>query len=285
MSQYGVSPYGYGLTPFGGPGLIGIFGVLVASTNRVIVVFDKIPLQTDRANLRSAINRNNWRLTPIDPTIEGYVPPGKAVPSRPVGIFRCHVDPDDRKQIHITADTTLEDSVEYELRAVGDLHGEQCEMLVGTKVFRFPAALHGPNLALRTSTIGLFRDLDDGYTDDLPEPGTWRYTDSRDLAMEDELRSLRKRIIRIIFTDLGDWASAPGFGAGVRLKTLVRPPEMQSLANRVAAQIQAQPDVEAASVQLRIINYEGDTFIDLTARVKPLGQRDLSLEMRLDPTK
>ncbi|MEK9899155.1 MAG: hypothetical protein VW516_00215 [Rhodospirillaceae bacterium] len=285
MSQYGVSPYGYGLTPFGGPGLIGVFGVLVASTNRVIAVFDKIPLQNDRAGLRSAINRNNWRLTPIDPTIEGVVPPGLVVPTRSIGIFRCHVDPIDRKQIHITADTTMEDGVRYTLRAVGDLHGEQCEQFVGDKEFVFQAPYHGPNLALKVSTVGLYRDLDDGYDDKLDASGIWRYTDSRDIALEPELRSLRKRIIRIIFTDMGEWTSAPDFGAGVRLKTIVRPTELQQLSNRIAGQIQKQPDVEAASATLRVINFEGDYFIDLTVRVKPLGQRDMSLELRIDPTK
>lgn len=285
MSQYGVSPYGVGLTPFGGPGLIGLFGALVASTNRVIAVFDRIPLQSDRAGLRSSINRNNWTLTPIDPTIAGYVPPPKVVPTRPVGIFRCQADAANRKHIHITADTTFEQGVQYELKAVGDLHGENCELFVGPRAFRFPAPLRGSNLSLRVSTVGLFRDLDDGYDDRLENAGVWRYTDSRDIAMESELRSLRKRIIRIIFTDVGDWASAPTFGAGVRLHTLVRAPELQSLASRVAGQIQAQPDVEAASVQLRVVTVDGSVFIELTANVKPLGARDMTLEMRLDPTK
>lgn len=285
MSQYGVSPYGYGLTTFGGAGLIGIFGVLVASTNRVIAVFDRIPLQNDRAGLRSAINRNNWRLTPIDPTQDGYVAPGLVVPTRPIGIFRCHPDPVDRKQIHVTADTTFEDGVRYSLRAVGDLHGEQCEMFVGEKTFEFAAPYHGPNLSLKVSTVGLFRDLDDGYDDKLEASGIWRYTDSKDIALEPELKALRKRIIRIVFTDLGEWTSAPGFGAGVRLKTIVRPTELQQLSNRIAGQIQKQPDVEAATATLRVITYEGDTFIELTVRVKPLGQRDLSLELRIDPTK
>jgi len=284
VSQYGVSPFGFGLTPMGGAGLIGIFGVLVVATNRVVVVFDKIPLQFDRANLRSAINRANWRITPLDPTINGYVPPGKVVPTRPAGIFRCAADPADRKQIHITADTTLEEGVDFELRVLGDLHGEQCEMFVGSKIWGFTAPFQGPNLSLKVATIGLFQDLDDGF-DGIDGAGVFRFTDSKDIAIDDELRSLRKRILRIIFTDLGDWAGAPDFGAGVRLKTLVRAPELQSLANRVAQQIQLQPDVEAASATLRVITYQGDTFIELTARVKPVGQREMSLDLRLDPTK
>lgn len=285
MSQYGVSPFGFGLTPFGGPGLIGIHGVLVAATNRVIAVFDKVPLQDDRASLRSALNRNNWRLTPIDPTILGVKPKGAIVPTRPVGIFRCAVDKVDRKQIHITTDVTMEDGVRYELKAVGDLHGEQCEMFVGAKVFEFKAPLKGPNLSIKVSTIGVYQDLDDGYDGLVEALGIWRYTDSRDIAMEPELKALRKRIIRIVFTDLGEWTSAPDFGASVRLKTLVRAPELQSLANRISQQVNAQPDVEAASATLRVIEYEGDTFIELTIRVKPQGHRDLELEMRLDPTK
>lgn len=285
MSQYGIAPFGFGLVTMGGPGMFGLHGVLVASTNRVIAVFDRIPLQNDRAGLRSAINRGNWTLAPIDPTIDGYVPVGKVVPTRGVGIFRCAPDRADRKQIHITADTTLEDGVEYELRAVGDLHGEACEMFVGTKAFRFLAPFHGPNLSLRVSTIGLFQDLDDGYDDRLEAAGIWRYTDSTDIAIEPELRSLRKRIIRVIFTDLAEWTSAPDFGAGVRLKIIMRPTELQSLANRVSQQIQAQPDVEAASCTLRVINIDGGTFIEMTVRVKPLGQRDMALELRLDPTK
>jgi hypothetical protein len=285
VSQFGISPFGFGLTPFGGPGLIGIFGVLVAATNRVIVVFDRVPLQNDRAGLRSAINRSNWLLTPVDPTINGIIPPGKVVPTRPIGIFRCHVDPVDPKQIHITSDTTLEERVQYDLRAVGDLHGANCETFVGEKTFSFFGPLKGPNYTIRVSTIGLYRDLDDGYGDKLELLGVWRYTDSHDIAMDDELKSLKKRVVRIIFTDLGEWTNAPDFGASVRLKTLIRPPEMSSLANRIAGQIQKQPDVEAASATLRVIEFGGDTFIELTVRVKPIGQRDLSLEMRLDPTK
>ena len=285
MSQYGISPFGFGLTPFGGPGLIGIFGVLVAATNRVIVVFDRIPLQDDRAGLRSAINRANWILTPVDPTVLDIVPPGKVVPTRPVGIFRCQPDPVDRKQIHITADTTLEDGVQYKLRAAGDLHGEQCEQFVGPKDWLFLAPLKGPNRELRVATIGLFQDLDDGYDDKLESLGIWRYTDGQDIAIEPELRSLRKRVIRIVFTDLGEWVNAPDFGAGVRLKTLIRPTELQTLANRIAGQIQQQPDVEAASATVRVIDVGVDRFIEITIRVKPVGQRDLALEMRLDPTK
>ena len=285
MSQFGISPFGFGLTPMGGPGLIGIFGVLVAATNRVIVVFDRVPLQNDRAGLRSAINRNNWLLTPVDPTVDNIVPAGKVLPTRPMGIFRCHVDPVDPKQIHITSDTTLEERVQYDLRAIGDLHGVNCETFIGEKTFSFYGPLKGPNYTIRVSTIGLYRDLDEGYDDKLELLGIWHYTDSHDIAMEDELRSLKKRVIRIIFTDLGEWANAPDFGAGVRLKSLIRPPEMSSLANRIAGQIQKQPDVEAASAELQVIVVGVDTFIQLTVRVKQLGQRDLSLEMRLDPTK
>ena len=280
MSNFGLAPFSP--SPFGGPGLITILGVLPAAANEVIVVFDKRPRADDPGAFDSATNPKNWTVTPIDPTIPStdvpglsYVPKGKIVPTRTQLVASASQDEDDPTQIHIFLDSRLENLVEYEVEALPSVIGEDCEVLVGPTVFQFFGLRPGPARRSRFVQEDRFRDWDNDFFPRDRPGATWRLEDSGDIALQDADKSLRKRLLRRILSNPAAFAHLPDYGTNTRIKSLIKTGQVQALANAAQQQAAQEPDVLQAATTARVVNESaGGAVVALEIFVQRRDARD-----------
>lgn len=80
--------------------------------------------------------------------------------------------------------------------------------------------------------------------------GTLQRDDSGDLAIENGVPYLRKRVIRRITTAAGEFFHLPGYGVGVTaaVKTLAKPTQLARIQRAAQVQIMQESDVTAARV-------------------------------------
>ncbi len=288
MSQYGIEPYGGELGPYGGAGLITLLGVLPAAENRFIVVFDRAPLSSDPKGRRDASNPANYRIEPIDPTIVinniPTVPDKAVVPTRGIALARARVDPADPKQIHVWTDRDMEPNIEHRVSVIGPIHGMACEDFAGPPSDTFWAPNPAPLPIAPDRLDGSMRDLDDGGTassGDYPE--VWRYQDNSDIALQDEIESLKKRIIRRV-TQLPNSYVWSDNGVPTFIHSLMTPAALNNLAIIVAEQTRKDALVSAASCEVTPFISGGDAYVVIRLSVILRDRRDLVISYKL-PTK
>jgi hypothetical protein len=287
VSQYGIDPFGED-GPYGGPGLISILGLVPAARNRLIVVFDEPPLADDPKGLRSASNVANWRIEPVDPTIQGvnppgytYVPDGQVVPKRRIGLARARIDLTDRTQLHVWTDRDMEGGVRHRLSVVGELHGAACEAFAGPTVWETYAPFPAPVRVIPDRLDGVYRDLDDGALPGfVQQPGIWRYKSTGDIALQDELVALKKRILRRCTHAPGAFVWSTD-GVDLRFGLPATASNLTALANAVADQARVDPLVSAAAVTAELVQTGGEVFVLLTISVELVDRRDLVLPLKI----
>lgn len=263
MSNFGLAPFSP--SPFGGPGVIAILGVLPVAANEVIVVFDKRPRADDPGAFDSATNPKNWTLDPIDPTIQStdvpgqtYLEKGKVVPTRDQLVASAVLDDVDLTRIHVLLDSRMENRVEYELTAFNTIVGEDCEVIAGPTVFMFFGLQPGQPRRARFVQEDRFRDWDNEFFPRDNRPGaTWRLEDSGDIGLQDADRSLRKRLLRRLLSNPSAFAHIPGYGTNTRIKGLIRTGQVQALANEAQRQAAQEPDVLQAAATARVLSDVG----------------------------
>lgn len=281
MSQFGVTPFGEE-GPFGGVGLITVIAAVPAARNRVILFFDGVPLADDPKGLRSATNPENYALTPVDPTIPGnppQVPDGLTVPSRRIALARCRADETDPTQIHLWTDRDMEGGIIHKLEILGMLHGTDCEDFAGDSAFEFyapfaPAARVAPDrLDLR------FRDLDDG---NLPGfeilPGVWRYKSNGDIALQPELESFKKRLIRRLTQQRRAFTWSEN-GIDIVIGQPMTPDILSRLANNVASMARADALASSAGCTATVRTLGNDVFVELVVTVELRDGREYLLSL------
>ena len=276
MSILGLSPLGTDLGPAGGLGLITVLGVLPVSNNTFAVVFDREPLTLDQDAVDSAINEENYTLSPIDPAIVAadgtvYVPPGKVVPTRGARSAiarRDTVDPIDPNQILVSSDVTLEPGVDYSVVVSPAIKGADGETFAGPTDFTFTAPDIAPVLSPVQVSEERYRDFD--YVINAPDPAgnqVYRFDANGDIGIQSAAVSLRKRIYRRVFTDPGAFSFLPEYGAGLQVKSLARTNAIQNLANTINAQILQEPDVVDSGTSVTVDTTIQGTFVNVDSRV------------------
>lgn len=288
MSQYGIDPYGGDLGPYGGPGLITLLNIVLAAQNRFIVVFDRAPLADDPKNRRDATNIANYTIAPIDPTIviNGIptVPDKAVVPTRRIALARARVDPLDPKQVHVWTDRNMEPDIKHLITVVGPIHGIDCEDFAGPNTGTIwgptpPATQIAPD-----RFDGAFRDLDDGGTaasGELAE--VWRYSENNDIALQPEIESLKKRIIRRCTQAPNSFVWSRN-GVPVFIGDLMQIDTLDRLANAVAEQARKDALVDSAAVTVEPLVSGGDAYVVVTLSLRLRDRRDVTLLYKL-PTK
>jgi len=284
MSVYGLAPLGTGPGPFGGPGLISVRGVLPLTNTSFVVVFDAPPRRRDPQAVNTATNRRNYNLTPLDPTVlasDGTtsVPSGTYAPTRHPYVSSARVDRLDPEQVICETEALLEPRTRYRVTLSPSIRGQQCETFAGPNEFEFVApAFHEP---LRPTLVSeqRYRDLD--YIIE-PKPGetgmTYRFEATNDFAIADARTSLRKRLYRRLFASPGDFAWAPGYGVGLRVKALAKTGQLQGLSALVAEQAEREPDVSAASAEVRVaFGPSGERLIVVDLYVEHVDDRSVRL--------
>lgn len=286
MTAFGTSPLGTDLGPFGGPGLITILGVLPLGENSVSLVWDRVPTSYSPALTYSATNPANYSITAVDPstpTVDGvYVPPGKLIPKRDPLPASLAVDPDDRSQVILSVDTPFEKTVEYVLEILPKIVGIAGETFAGPTSFQFSAVKPAVVLQTKSRKAEQYRDFA-YYTFPRPDGGpslVYEFDPNTDIGIQDGQSSLKKRIFRRLLSDRGGFSFLPGYGVGLKVKSLARGGRLQELASEVEAQVKQEPDVldAGASCALRVTT--GGTFVVVQVRAKTRdGDEALSLEV------
>lgn len=271
MSAFGIDPFG--TSPLGGPGNLGVLGVLPAGNSQFIIVFDRVPKTKPATRPGSALNLTNYSLAPIDPSIltgngELWIPRGETVPTRSPIIAEIVQDEDDDKQFVATTDVLLEPNVRYQLDISAAICGVGEEDFFGDTVFLFRA----PGLPRIARTPGersedRYRDFDYGIVDD-DGNSAYRQDSNGDIAIQNSSLSLKKRIQRRLLTPPGGFAWTAAYGTFPGLKTLVKPGQLQALANRIAEQVRQEPDVADASAQTVLSRNAQGSFVDVTIFVR-----------------
>jgi hypothetical protein len=255
VSLFGLRPFGTE-SPFGGPGSIAIIGATSIGTHEILVDFDQTPETFDPAGQRSATNTDNWTLTAIDPRIEStadptvlYNPDRLPVPTRDPLLIAADWSRLAPTQIILAVDSALERGVEYDLEIQPVVEGDACEALAGVTTWRFGAVGQGPPPRARIIQLDRYRDWANEFFPsraDQPE-STWTITSNRDIALHDGIDSLRKRIFRRLLSALNAFSHLVGYGTDLRIKSILRPSDVQRLANAIPEQVRQEPDVRTAA--------------------------------------
>lgn len=282
MVDLGLQPFGTA-GPFGGPGLISVLDVSAIGLREIVVSFDAVP-ETDNPNSRtSATNIQNYTVTPVDPRIPSttlpdtfYLPPGSpAVPTRGADVATAEPDPVDPRQIILSTEQRLEQRVEYIVAIVRPIRGSSCQTLSGPTSFEVFGVVPGPLPVPIFIQEDRFRDFENVLQLNSSEPlSAFTITDAGDIALHDEVASLRKRIERRIFTEPGEFSFLPNYGFNPGLKNLVRTGDIQRIVTDAQAQVSAEPDVEAASVTATVTRTGSGAIVEMIVSVRRRAQRD-----------
>jgi len=280
MSIFGTSPLGTDLGPAGGMGLITVLGLLPLSNNKWIVVWDRPPKSLDPTAVTSGTNPENYTLEAIDPTItapngDKFVPDGEYVPTRFPYTATAEVDKIDPTQIILASDSTLQQFVDYQVTISPSICGANDETFAGPNVFTFRAPRLSSQLTKATQiSEQRYRDFDYVIAPKQGELGqTYRIEASGDIGIQDAEVSLKKRVYRRIFTNPGGFAWLPNYGVGMGIKKLVKSGQLQDLSNRIAAQIQQEPDVISAGVEVFRDNTSQGSFVQVEAYIQRSDSR------------
>lgn len=87
---------------------------------------------------------------------------------------------------------------------------------------------------------------------------------------------LRKRILRLLTTDLGQWPGAPDFGSGLRVKSILRDPATAKAIIQTA--VQRDPEVSGCQVRLELLD-EGVVYIYVRARMLTGSLQDATFKV------
>lgn len=259
MSTLGVSPLGTELGPWGGPGKVTILGVLPLSMNTLSIVFDRQPRARDDAAFDDGCSTENFVLTGVDPTITPengvpFIPQGKYKPTRDLSPIKVAVDEDDLTQLILTTDAPFERFCEYEL-SVMDLRGENGETFAGPTEWLFKA-LSPSSRPVRLSTLEApsdpYYDIASGYyaqAGGIVGVTGYELGENLNFKKHGGIESAKKRIARRILAGRGKFLIyGTSYGVQHNVKGLMRPGELQRLANDVLVQVRLEPDVSQAEV-------------------------------------
>lgn len=140
--------------------------------------------------------------------------------------------------------------VTFDFAAAGVVISPGCDSLSVTSeavIAVSPAALPADQEPWDIANPHLIRDA--GIVDP-PPLGTYQINDRGDLALENRLQGVRKRIMRRIATMPGGFFHLPGYGLAQRLKGLTRPALVKALAAEAQSQVEREPEVTRAAVRV-----------------------------------
>lgn len=265
MTALGQAPFG--TSRFGGAGQIVIRGAVAITLNEVLVDFDRQPQAFDRGGYESATNPKNWALVAVDPTI-GTAKPPTPVPTYTPAVIAVDTDDLFPTQVRVATDLPMEPGVVYELTAQPAIRGAACEVLVDETTWPVLA-----RRAPRRPTVSVY--YVDRYRDFATSGGRLVLADSGDIDTASGLDSLKIRLYRRITTALGGFVMITGYGVDLRLKELLRPGEIQSIANAITAQVAEEPDVERGSATVSIVDVNSVTVVRVSIAVARREGADL----------
>lgn len=199
---------------------LSVVGVAQYAKNAVDVGFNREPFASNPYASNDALNLDNYTLSPADRLLQHaqWVGPG---------VIRLFFDGD------LTPGTT------YTV-TVANISGEGMTLT---------APLSGSFVALGVAPSSTRQTRPEAeQRRDILNTGTLGLESTGDLANEDGIQYLRKRILRRAQTLLGAFVNLPGYGGAEPLKTLLRGDTARRVRARLRAQIRLEPDVVTSRV-------------------------------------
>lgn len=139
----------------------------------------------------------------------------------------------------------------------------------------FPGILPRPSVRPLRQPVG-FRDIRNDVAS-----GAFVVDDSGDLAVEDGLASLRKRIFRRLTTSKNAFSFLPGYGVGLRIKELASVGQLAGLKSDITQQIGREPEVQSVDSTLSL-RAEGVLTVTLRVQTKAGAVVDLQMARTSD---
>ena len=255
---------GYGFEPWGDP--YGIGGPLHVRRARAVesqvvrVVFDEPPLTRSASGTNDALNPLNYSVSIIDgagtkPQVVGVSP--VPIPAPAVAVYAF---PETGIDVHV--DRPLVVGILYKITVVnvlakagGALSSEDNADFVGNFVLD---KVNPPSRALQFSDFkfDLFSATGGAYV----------FSDTGDIAIDDGLENVRKRILRRIATPKGAFRHLPDYGTTLRLKRPLATRELVPLKADVLQQVKQEPEVIDAQVLVTLDPAHGLLLLQVRAK-------------------
>lgn len=261
-----------GAGPLGSFSLGGIFNVVVISDT--IIEISTTPQPASINGLPGS-----WTVTPVGlgvaVTVVGVA---NVIPSGPGGtlgtLWRLTVDP------------AMTLAVEYLVSIVdplNDLVRDGC----GSLTFETPDEDPVVPPPARPPTVDEPYDIanpqlvrDAGIVDP-PPLGQYQISDIGDVALDNRLQGLRKRIMRRLQTFRSGFFHLPGYGLRQPIKGPVRPSELTNLAVDARIQVEREPEVIRANVSVTQLR-EAPNVVVLFVQARTIGGLDVAASQQID---
>lgn len=235
---FGDELFGPGL--FGGGGFLHVVRARSIKGQVVRVVFSEEPLAVSAAGVNDSLNPSNYTFSVVkgqagQPLSVGVDPnpiPGPAA-SVQAGEFGIDVHVDRPLAVGITYRAT---ATNIQAKAGGGQGSPYSGDFVG--------------MVLTSSIVPPVRNTDNIDIKNDPFEGRFIPTSSGDLSNQGGLASLRKRILRRLYTPTNSFSFLPGYGLGLRLKEVASIGQLQALKIDATSQVKKEPEVVSATVSL-----------------------------------
>ncbi len=249
----------YGLSPWGGSAEVelSILGAHARSELSVRVVLSRGALAHSSAGVGDALNPRTWTVLRSDTLFQFVVLSVREVSAViPGTVFELYL-----------LQKLAPFGVEHVVKAL-PLVTPQGQRVATPRTFTFEGCQAAPTnaQAARATMVDLAKpQLSDGMGG-----AVFTVETSGDYGVEQGIPLLRKLFYRRITTTPGGFFHLTQYGLGVRLKAPYNAPQLIALKAEAERQLRLEPEVEAASVSVRL-DTDGVLWISLAARLVSTG--------------
>ena len=145
-----------------------------------------------------------------------------------------------------------------------------------------------PVVGVLVGKEGIASNIDQGTVEDYKNPqfnqdklplgslGTYNFTDSGDVAIDNGQSSLKKRIVRRITTEVSGFYHLPNYGTDTENKSTTTADRVRRVRDRVQNGIRKEPDVVRADTRVYRVSSEPGMLV-IQAKVKPVFGDEFSV--------
>lgn len=263
-----TTPTGWGTAPWGtsewgtGTALLPTEGARVYATGdrRVRVILSFVPQARYPTQVGDALNPKTWQIE-------------QAASGRQIRVLAAIKISPTEFELH-TLETLANSLVGIELRAPDLLTSTGAPVLGFYAIMAGQQSVVNSTQQLQTTAAGYgLRDLANPQTPNSPVGGTLQMTAGGDYKSVTGSDLLRKLILRRLMSSPGDFFHLPEYGAGLQEKVPMAETDLRRLAKLIESQIQLEPEVEAARVNLTLRAADNTLVVQMTVLIAASGER------------
>ena len=276
MTSAGLGTMSLGTGPLGtsAPGLAAynVTGARAVALNAVDVTFSEPPLASDPADTDDALYVAGWSLVAIDPS------------DAKIRLPQFVEDTPSPNTVRVYFDGRLSSDAVYEIIASGTVEAVSGAALnIDRARFR---ALIAPDAYSVQTLDGVFDIANPQTAQDLPSNegtlGDYQAQSDGSLVLDTGVSGVRKRILRRLTSQPGGFLHlGPDYGLNIDIGTKLTPTLLRNLAQSATRQVQQEPEVERAQVEVRR-DARTPGIVYLTVRARLLDGTDVDVVAKRD---